>query len=130
MILALGVKPLKAAITVLLANTAPVAFGAVAVPIVTAGDVGGKDPHIIATIVGHQAPFLAMFVPVILLFILDGMKGVKDGWLPAFRYRYFLRYCAVDYRRNSCLQPHRRGGMYRFDGCCGALPALLETARC
>ena len=84
MILALGVKPLKAAITVLLANTAPVAFGAVAVPIVTAGDVGGKDPHIIATIVGHQAPFLAMFVPVILLFILDGMKGVKDGWLPAF----------------------------------------------
>ena len=43
MILALGVKPLKAAITVLLANTAPVAFGAVAVPITTAGDVGGKD---------------------------------------------------------------------------------------
>lgn len=84
MILALGVKPLKAAITVLLANTAPVAFGAVAVPIVTAGDVGGKDPHVIATIVGHQAPFLAMFVPVILLFILDGMKGVKIAWLPAF----------------------------------------------
>ena len=84
MILALGVKPLKAAITVLLANTAPVAFGAVAVPIVTAGDVGGKDSYVIAAIVGHQAPFLAMFVPVILLFILDGMKGVKDGWLPAF----------------------------------------------
>ena len=84
MILALGVKPLKAAITVLLANTAPVAFGAVAVPIVTAGDVGGKASYVIAAIVGHQAPFLAMFVPVILLFILDGMKGVKDGWLPAF----------------------------------------------
>ena len=84
MILALGVKPLKAAITVLLANTAPVAFGAVAVPIVTAGDVGGKDSYVIAAIVGHQAPFLAMFVPVILLFILDGMKGIKDGWLPAF----------------------------------------------
>ena len=84
MIRALGVKPLKAAITVLLANTAPVAFGAVAVPIVTAGDVGGKDSYVIAAIVGHQAPFLAMFVPVILLFILDGMKGVKDGWLPAF----------------------------------------------
>ena len=84
MILALGVKPLKAAITVLLANTAPVAFRAVAVPIVTAGDVGGKDSYVIAAIVGHQAPFLAMFVPVILLFILDGMKGVKDAWLPAF----------------------------------------------
>lgn len=83
MILALGVKPLKAAITVLLANTAPVAFGAVAVPITTAGDVGGKDAHVIATIVGHQAPFLAMLVPLILLVILDGMKGLKDAWLPA-----------------------------------------------
>jgi len=83
MILALGVKPLKAAITVLLANTAPVAFGAVAVPITTAGDVGGKDAHMIATIVGHQAPFLAMLVPLILLVILDGMKGLKDAWLPA-----------------------------------------------
>ena len=83
MILALGVKPLKAAITVLLANTAPVAFGAVAVPITTAADVGGKDAHVIATIVGHQAPFLAMLVPLILLVILDGMQGLKDAWLPA-----------------------------------------------
>ena len=83
MILALGVKPLKAAVTVLLANTAPVAFGAVAVPITTAGDVGGKDAQVIATIVGHQAPFLAMLVPLILLVILDGMQGLKDAWLPA-----------------------------------------------
>lgn len=83
MILSLGVKPLKAAVTVLIANTAPVAFGAVAVPITTAADVGGKDPHVIATIVGHQAPFLAMLVPLILLVILDGMQGLKDAWLPA-----------------------------------------------
>ena len=83
MILSLGVKPLKAAVTVLIANTAPVAFGAVAVPITTAADVGGKDAHVIATIVGHQAPFLAMLVPLILLVILDGMKGLKDAWLPA-----------------------------------------------
>lgn len=83
MILALGVKPLKAAITVLLANTAPVAFGAVAIPITTAGEVGGKDAEVIGAIVGHQAPFLAFFVPLILLFILDGVKGIKDAWVPA-----------------------------------------------
>ncbi|MDO5749859.1 MAG: L-lactate permease [Rothia sp. (in: high G+C Gram-positive bacteria)] len=83
MILALGVKPLKAATAVLIANTAPVAFGAVAVPIDTAGQVGGKDPQVIATIVGHQAPLLAIFVPVLLLFVLDGIQGVKDAWLPA-----------------------------------------------
>lgn len=83
MILALGVKPLKAAITVLIANTAPVAFGAVAIPITTAGEVGGRNAAHIGAIVGHQAPFLAFFVPFILLFILDGWKGVKDAWLHA-----------------------------------------------
>lgn len=83
MILALGVKPLKAAITVLIANTAPVAFGAVAIPITTAGEVGGRNAAHIGAIVGHQAPFLAFFVPFILLFILDGWKGGKDAWLHA-----------------------------------------------
>lgn len=83
MILALGVKPLKAATTVLIANTAPVAFGAVAIPITTAGEVGGKDATVIAALVGHQAPFIAFFVPFILLWILDGVKGLKDAWLHA-----------------------------------------------
>ena len=83
MILALGVKPLKAATTVLIANTAPVAFGAVAIPITTAGEVGGKDATVIAAIVGHQAPFIAFFVPFILLWILDGVKGLKDAWMHA-----------------------------------------------
>ncbi|MBI8988342.1 L-lactate permease [Corynebacterium meridianum] len=86
MILALGVKPLKAAVVVLLANTAPVAFGAVAIPITTAGAVAGRtteQTENIAAIVGHQAPFLAFFVPIILLFILDGIKGIRDAWVPA-----------------------------------------------
>ena len=87
MILALGIKPLKAATVVLLANTAPVAFGAVAIPITTAGDVAGRSleqTHNIAAIVGHQAPLIAVFVPAILLFILDGVRGVKEAWVPAF----------------------------------------------
>ncbi|APT92784.1 L-lactate permease [Corynebacterium phocae] len=82
MILALGVKPLKAATVVLLANTAPVAFGAVAIPITTAGEVGGRtleQTQNIAGIVGHQAPFLAMIVPFFILFIIDGMRGVKEA---------------------------------------------------
>lgn len=83
MILALGVKPLKAATTVLIANTAPVAFGAVAIPITTAGEVGERDANVIAALVGHQAPFIAFFVPFILLWILDGIKGLKDAWMHA-----------------------------------------------
>ncbi|MGX6397272.1 L-lactate permease [Rothia kristinae] len=80
MIMALGVKPLKAAVVVLLANTAPVAFGALAIPITTAGTLTNEDPAVIGAIVGHQAPFVAFFVPLILLLLLDGFKGVKDGW--------------------------------------------------
>ncbi|MBQ9042358.1 MAG: L-lactate permease [Eggerthellaceae bacterium] len=91
MILALGVKPKKAALAVLLANTAPVAYGAVATPITTAGnmvanvtgDAAGTAAHV-AAIVGYQAPVFAMFVPFILVVILDGKQGAKDCWLPAF----------------------------------------------
>ena len=87
MILALGVPPLRAATAVLVANTAPVAFGAVAIPITTAGEVGGRtveQTENIAAIVGHQAPFLAFIVPFIILFILDGMRGVKEAAPAAF----------------------------------------------
>ncbi|OMH30583.1 L-lactate permease [Tersicoccus sp. Bi-70] len=80
MLVALGISPLKAACAVLLANTAPVAFGAVAIPITTAGSLTGLDPAHIGAIVGRQAPLLAVIVPVILLFILDGRRGVKDAW--------------------------------------------------
>ena len=92
MIMALGVKPKRAALAVLLANTAPVAYGAVATPITTAGSmVAGGDPAVaastsqhVAAIVGYQAPIFAMFVPFILVIILDGKQGAKDCWLPAF----------------------------------------------
>ncbi|WP_301925475.1 L-lactate permease [Corynebacterium glaucum] len=87
MILTLGIPPLKAATIVLLANTAPVAFGAVAIPITTAGEVGGRSleqTENIAAIVGHQTPFLAFFVPFIIAFLVDGWRGVKETAPAAF----------------------------------------------
>lgn len=80
MLLALGLPPLRAAAAVLVANTAPVAFGAMAIPITTAAGLTGLQATDIASIVGRQAPLLATFVPLILLFILDGRKGLKDCW--------------------------------------------------
>ncbi|XAS67694.1 L-lactate permease [Micrococcaceae bacterium Sec5.7] len=80
MLLALGIAPLKAAAAVLVANTAPVAFGAVAIPITTAAGLTGLHADHIGAMVGRQAPLLATFVPLILLFILDGRKGLKDCW--------------------------------------------------
>ncbi len=89
MVLALGVPPLRAAMAVLIANTAPVAYGAVAIPITTAGNMApGADGAAatavhVAEIVGYIAPLFAFIVPMLVVAILDGKKGVKDCWLPA-----------------------------------------------
>ncbi|MDQ8704915.1 L-lactate permease [Streptomyces sp. LHD-70] len=80
MLMALGLPKLKAAVTVLVANTAPVAFGAMAIPITTAGNLTGIPPGEIAAVVGRQSPLLALFVPLLLLFIVDGRRGVRQLW--------------------------------------------------
>jgi lactate permease len=90
MLLALGFTPIKAAATALIANTAPVAFGALAIPIVTLASVTSgvsKDPGLtvdtLGSMVGRQTPLLAVVVPLILVFVVDGRRGLKQTWLPA-----------------------------------------------
>lgn len=80
MVMALGIKPLRAATVVLIANTAPVAYGAIATPVTTAATLAGLQPEHIGALVGRQSPLLAIIVPFILLFILDGVKALKDLW--------------------------------------------------
>ena len=77
MLIALGFKPIKAAVVALVANTAPVAFGALAVPITTLAKVSGLPEQQLASIVGRQTPLLALFVPMALVFIIDGFRGVR-----------------------------------------------------
>jgi lactate permease len=80
MLIALGVAPLRAAGTVLLANTAPVAFGAIAIPITTAATLTGIPESTIGAIVGRQAPLLALVVPLLLLLVVDGRRGLREVW--------------------------------------------------
>ncbi|MCU6482586.1 lactate permease [Arthrobacter silviterrae] len=80
MLIALGLSPLRAAATVLVANTAPVAFGAIAIPITTAAGLTGLDAAHLGAIVGRQAPVLAVLVPLVLLVILDGLRGLRECW--------------------------------------------------
>ncbi|MFI1168590.1 L-lactate permease [Streptomyces sp. NPDC020801] len=80
MLMALGFAPTRAAITVLVANTAPVAFGAIAIPIITAGTLT-KIPYTeIGAYVGRQTPLLAFFVPLLLVVLVDGRRGVRETW--------------------------------------------------
>jgi lactate permease len=83
MLIALGFKPVKAAILALVANTAPVAFGAMGVPVITLAQVSGLPLHQVASMVGRQTPFLALIVPLVLVFIVDGRRGVREAWAPA-----------------------------------------------
>ncbi|MGN6242084.1 MAG: L-lactate permease [Motilibacteraceae bacterium] len=82
MLIALGFRPLKAATVALVANTAPVAFGALAVPITTLATVTSLPEHTLASMVGRQTPILALFVPMALVFIVDKGRGVRET-LPA-----------------------------------------------
>jgi lactate permease len=84
MLIALGFKPIKAASVALVANTAPVAFGAIAIPIVTLSQITGMDKQDLGSMVGRQTPFLALLVPFILVFIVDGMRGVRQTWPVVF----------------------------------------------
>jgi lactate permease len=80
MLMGLGISPVRAAAVALVADTAPVAFGAIAVPITTLGQVSGLPTHDLSQMVGRQTPFLALLVPFILVFMIDGRRGLRESW--------------------------------------------------
>jgi lactate permease len=82
MLIALGFRPIKAATVALVANTAPVAFGALGVPITTLATVTGLPEGDLGAMAGRQTPLLAVFVPMALVFLIDGKRGVRQT-LPA-----------------------------------------------
>ena len=80
MLVGLGLKPVKAAAVALVADTAPVAFGAIAIPIVTLGQVSGLPVNHLGAMVGRQTPFLALLIPFVLVFMVGGRRGVREVW--------------------------------------------------
>ncbi len=82
MLVGLGFEPVYAAGICLIANTAPVAFGAIGIPIVVAAGVTGLDMMHISQIVGRQLPFLSGIVPLWLVVTMSGWKSAMEV-LPA-----------------------------------------------
>ncbi|RLK56143.1 L-lactate permease [Stenotrophomonas rhizophila] len=80
LLVGLGFKPLYAAGLCLIVNTAPVAFGAMGIPIIVAGQVTGLDPFEIGQMAGRQLPFLTLIVLFWIMAIMDGWRGVKETW--------------------------------------------------
>ncbi len=108
MLMALGLPPLKSAITVLVANTAPVAFGAMAIPVTTAGNLTGIPPEDIASVIGRQSPLLALFVPLLLRTLIDRQARAPSALARRARRRPGLRRCPVLVLGSLRLRAHRR----------------------
>src|SRR5205085_3344181 len=80
MLMGIGLSPIRAASIALVADTAPVAFGAIAIPITTLSQVSGLPAHDLGSMVGRQTPFLALLIPFVLVFMVDGRRGVRESW--------------------------------------------------
>ncbi|MGZ3382410.1 MAG: L-lactate permease, partial [Isosphaeraceae bacterium] len=78
----LGFKPFQSAVLNLLANTAPVAWGAIGTPIVTLAAVSGLDELTLSKMAGHQLPFVSILVPFWLVATFVKMEG--GTWKEAF----------------------------------------------
>lgn len=84
LLVGLGLKPLYAAGLCLIANTAPVAFGAVGIPIIAMCNLVGVDQHAVSAMVGRMLVPLSLTVPFFIVFLMDGFKGVKETFPAIF----------------------------------------------
>ncbi|GAB2495810.1 L-lactate permease [Luteococcus sediminum] len=80
MLIAVGFGKLRAALTALVANTVPVAFGAVGLPVLMAAKAGEVPVQMVAEVTARVCAMLCLVVPFLLLWIMDGKKGVKECW--------------------------------------------------
>ena len=80
LLMGLGFTPLYAATLSLIANTAPVAFGAIGTPILTLAAVTGIPAHTLGMMAGRQLPFVSLIVPAWLVVTMSGWKGLRGVW--------------------------------------------------
>jgi lactate permease len=79
-LIGLGFSPLAASGLSLIANTAPVAYGALGTPIAGLSSVTGIDPFVLGAMVGRQLPFFSLIVPFWLIWVFAGFRGMKEVW--------------------------------------------------
>jgi lactate permease len=79
-LIGLGFSPLAASGLSLIANTAPVAYGALGTPIQGLASVTGLDPYLLGAMVGRQLPIFSLIVPFWVVWAFAGWKGMKEVW--------------------------------------------------
>lgn len=79
-LIGLGFSPLAASGLSLIANTAPVAFGALGTPVITLAKVHGYDLMEVTAMIGRQLPFFSLLVPFWLIWAFAGRKAMMEVW--------------------------------------------------
>jgi len=79
-LIGLGFSPLAASGLSLIANTAPVAYGALGTPIQGLASVTGLDPYLLGAMVGRQLPIFSLIVPFWVVWAFAGWRGMKEVW--------------------------------------------------
>lgn len=82
MLIGLGFPPLEASALSLIANTAPVAFGALGTPVIALQGVSGLDLNSLSSMIGRQLPFFSAIVPFWMMAAYCGFKGMMELWAP------------------------------------------------
>ena len=116
LLIGLGFTPLYAAGLSLIANTAPVAFGAIGTPILTLAAVTGIPAHTLGVMAGRQLPFVSLIVPAWLVVTMSGWRGLRGGVARRARLRRHVRDRAVrmeQLRRRRAGRHRRRAGVDR-----------------
>jgi lactate permease len=75
-----GFAPLEALVFVLIFNTAPVAFGALGVPVTVLGAVTGLKADVLGAMIGRQLPFIAIILPFYVMALYGGLRSVRALW--------------------------------------------------
>ncbi len=79
-LIGLGFKPLQASVLSLIANTAPVAYGALGTPVIALAGVTGLDLNVLSAMIGRQLPFFSVLVPFWLVWAFVGWKKTWEIW--------------------------------------------------
>ncbi|GHP97970.1 L-lactate permease [Helicobacter pylori] len=115
----LGLSPLYAAGLCLIANTAPVAFGAVGIPISAMASAVGVPAILISAMTGKILFFVSLFVPFFIVFLMDGFKGIKETFPAVFIAAF--SFAGAQFLSSNYLGPE-------LPGIISALVSLVATA--
>ncbi|MGT0069995.1 L-lactate permease [Helicobacter pylori] len=115
----LGLSPLYSAGLCLIANTAPVAFGAVGIPISAMASAVGVPAILISAMTGKILFFVSLFVPFFIVFLMDGFKGIKETFPAVFIAAF--SFAGVQFLSSNYLGPE-------LPGIISALVSLVATA--